>query len=120
VVDETGAKKVVCPVLTSHESQPQCNTCLTTLFDCERYRETNPNKYRQCRQMERTIHYNVVTPNGQLIPMAFEMDGNGMQVANAALKKCASVCGSCKVWDRSACQNMWNQGGCRPDGAPTF
>lgn len=121
VVDETGKKKVVCPILTSHESQPQCNTCLNTVFECDRFRETNPQKYKQCLEYQRMIHYNVVTPNGQLIPMAVEMDGMGMRVMDAAMKKCASVCGSCRVVDRMSCDGVFGVGGCgNTGGTPTF
>lgn len=95
VVDETNRRKVVCPILTSYESQPQCSTCINTLFNCDRFRETDPTKYRQCREMQRTIHYQIVTPNGQLIPMGAEMDGDGMKVMNMALRQCGTVCGSC-------------------------
>jgi hypothetical protein len=110
VEDETGKKKVVCPILTSHNVQPQCNTCLNTVFDCGRFKETNPEKYQQCMEYQRTIHYNVVTPGGQLIPMAAEMDGKGMEVMEIAMRKCAFVCGSCKVFDRDACDYMWQEG----------
>ena len=95
VLDETGKRKVVCPILNSNQSQPQCNTCIQSLFNCNRFRESNPAKYKQCLAMERSIHYNIVTPNGQLIPMGAEMDGPGMKVMDLALKKCGHVCGSC-------------------------
>lgn len=121
VVDETGQKKVVCPVLNSFESQPQCNTCLNTLFECDRFKETSPAKYKQCREFQRMLHYDVVTPNGQLIPVAVEMDGAGMEVMRVAMKKCANVCGSCQVTDRTSCQNVWNQSsGCASNGRPLF
>ena len=97
VVDETGNPKVVCPILTSDHVQPQCKTCLTTVFQCEQYRELDPVAYSKCREYQRMIHYDIVTPNGQLIPMAVEMDGQGFEVFRAAVQKCGTVCGSCAV-----------------------
>ena len=97
VVDETGTQKVVCPILTSNHVQPQCKTCLTTVFQCDQFKETNPIAYQKCRDYQRMIHYDVVTPNGQLIPMAVEMEGPGFAVFRAATQKCGTVCGSCSV-----------------------
>lgn len=97
VVDETGTTKVVCPILTSDHVQPQCKTCLTTVFQCEQFKEIDPMAYAKCKEYQRMIHYDVVTPNGQLIPMAVEMDGPGMSVFKTAVQKCGFICGSCKV-----------------------
>ena len=97
VVDETGNRKIVCPVLTSDHVQPQCKTCLTTVFQCGQYKEVDPVAYQKCREYQRMIHYDVVTPNGQLIPMAVEMEGPGFEVYRAAVQKCGTVCGSCAV-----------------------
>lgn len=97
VVDETGTRKVVCPILTSDHVQPQCKTCLTTVFQCEQYKEIDPMAYSKCREYQRMIHYDVVTPNGQLIPMAVEMDGEGFEVFRTAVQKCGFVCGSCRL-----------------------
>ena len=121
VVDETKKRKVVCPILTSQESQPQCNTCLNTVFDCERFKGRDPNKFQQCMQYQRMLHYNVVTPNGQLIPLAIEMEGEGMEVARVAMDKCAFVCGSCQVYDKTSSDYVWNrQSGCAKNGRPLF
>ena len=97
VIDETGTRKVVCPILTSDHVQPQCKTCLTTVFQCGQYKEIDPFAYQKCREYQRMIHYDVVTPNGQLIPMAVEMQGPGFEVFRAAVQKCGTVCGSCAV-----------------------
>lgn len=117
VVDETGNKKVVCPILNSHSVQPQCNTCLNTLFACERFQDTDQKAYEKCMEYQRMLHYNLVTPNGALIPLGVEMDGEGMKVAELALRKCGPVCSSCKVNDRAACSEVWQQG-CGRNGKP--
>lgn len=97
VVDETNVPKVVCPVLTSANSQPQCNTCMTTVFQCERFREVDPVAFQKCNEYQRMIHYNIVTPDGSLIPAAAEIDGPGFDVFDAAVQKCGVACASCAV-----------------------
>jgi hypothetical protein len=97
VVDETNQQKVVCPILTSWDSQPQCATCMNVVFACERFREIDPVAYEKCREYQRMIHYNIVTPNGQLIPMAWEMTDDGFNTFATASKKCEFICGSCKT-----------------------
>jgi hypothetical protein len=97
VVDETGQQKVVCPILTSHNVQPQCKTCLTTVFQCERLKEIDPVAYQKCREYQRMIHYDIVTPNGDFIPMAVEMDGPGFDVYRTASQRCGVQCSSCAV-----------------------
>jgi hypothetical protein len=96
VLDESDRKKVVCPILTSESVQPQCSTCLNTVFQCEQLKEVDSEAYKACKKFQRMIHYDVVTPNGQLIPVAYEMDEEGPQVFHAAVEKCKSICGSCQ------------------------
>lgn len=96
-VDETGKSKVVCPILTAANVKPQCQSCMTTVFQCEQFKEIDPVAHRRCEDFKRMIHYDIVTPNGQLIPMAVEMDGEGFDVYKAAMQKCAFQCGNCVV-----------------------
>ena len=96
VMDETNQPKVVCPIFNSHRVQPQCNTCLNTVFQCERFKSHDPLKYQKCKEFQRMIHYDIVSSNGHLIPMAVEMDKEGFEVYETALKKCAISCGECR------------------------
>ena len=98
VIDETGKTKVVCPILTSLFTQPQCNTCLTTVFQCERFKEVDPAAYAKCEEYKRKIHYDVVLPNGSFIPTAVEMDNTGYDVYHAAVQKCGIQCSGCSVY----------------------
>ena len=97
VVDETDTVKVVCPVLTGETVRSQCANCLTTVFQCEKFKEVDPEAYRKCEEYKRTLHYGVITPNGYQLPLAVEMDGPGMEVFQAAVQKCGFLCGSCAV-----------------------
>jgi hypothetical protein len=95
VLDDTNVPKVICPIINSHSVQPQCKTAINTLFQCEQYADTDLQAYEKCRQYQRMIHHDIVTPNGQLIPMAYEMDNEGPEVMRLALLKAGSNCGSC-------------------------
>ena len=97
VLDENNQHKVVCPVLTSLTVQPQCNTCLTTVFQCERFKDIDPVAYDKCKEYQRMLHFNSVTPNGSFIPVSVEMDGLGMEVFDIASQKCSVACASCAV-----------------------
>jgi hypothetical protein len=43
------------------------------------------------------LHFDSVTPNGQLIPLSIEMDGEAQEVFKIANQKCGFIGGSCKV-----------------------
>jgi hypothetical protein len=96
-IDETGQRKVLCPILTSANVQPQCATCINVVFACDRYKDIDPEAYEKCRAYQRSIHYNVVTPNGQLYPMCVEMTNDGFDTYHTAMKKCAFICANCSV-----------------------
>lgn len=96
VLDEHNQPHTVCPVFLPPQSQPQCQTALNTLFQCERFRDTNPKAYETCKSYQNLLYYNIVTPNGQLIPLAYDMDGQGPKVYQLAMKKALSICGECK------------------------
>lgn len=97
LVDETNTPKVVCPILTSLSVDPQCQTCMTTVFQCERFKDIDPVAYQKCMEYKRMIHYNSVTPDGSFIPMAVEMSDEGFAAYNAAVQRCSVACASCKV-----------------------
>jgi hypothetical protein len=98
VEDEPGKpKKVVCPILDSHSVQPQCKTCLTTLFQCDRFRYSHPDIYRQCKEYQSMIYFDMVTPIGQFIPLGYEMDGEGYNVYKTAVQKCGFACLECTL-----------------------
>jgi hypothetical protein len=93
VEDNQKKRTIVCPVSGVHEIMPQCKTAFNTLFQCEQFRDTNPQAYEQCRAYQRTIHYDIVTPNGQFIDMAYEMDGYGPHIFHMAQFKTRQACG---------------------------
>ena len=97
VVDETNTEKVVCPILTSLSVQPQCKTCMTTVFQCERFKEVDPEAYKKCMEYKRMLHYDVITPDGSFIPMAVEMSNEGFAAYHAAVQRCSVACASCQV-----------------------
>lgn len=113
VIDETNQAKVVCPILTSLFTQPQCNTCLTTVFQCERLKEVDPQAYIKCQEYKRKIHYDVVMPNGSFAPLAVEMDDDGFAAYHAAVQKCGIQCSGCSVnypaqnFEPIVCQKPW-------------
>lgn len=98
VIDETDTSKIVCPLLTTLSTQPQCNTCLNTCWQCERFREIDKNLYHRCLDLQRKIHYDMVTPNGSFIPIGIEMTDDGFDAYESAAKKCSVACGSCMTF----------------------
>lgn len=97
VVDETNQRKVVCPVTTSYNVQPQCATCTNVVFSCDRYKELDPVAYGKCREYQRMIHYNIVAPGGTMIPMAYEMTDEGVETFKTVIQKCGFQCYDPKV-----------------------
>lgn len=108
VEDETKTQKVICPVFGTISSQPQCATCINTVFSCDRFIETDKEAYDKCNEYKRMIHYNVITPNGQPIPLSAEMENEGMEVLDIALKKCAHVCKPCGKIDHTSYNTSFN------------
>lgn len=95
VIDETKQTKVVCPLLYPGNAPPQCLARLEQIFDCDRFlrgHTKNWSLYHQCQQRKRLLHFNVTLPQGHIIPLAVEMDGEGPIVAQIALAYCASSC----------------------------
>jgi hypothetical protein len=97
VVDETNTVKTICPVLTSRSTNPQCQTALNTVFQCDRFKDVDPVAYDKCRQYQRMIHYNVVSPDGSFIPIGIEMTDTAFDVYKIALQKASVACASCAV-----------------------
>ena len=97
VVDETNTVKVICPILDSLSVQPQCKTCMTTVFQCQRFKELDPVAYQKCNEYKRMIHYDIITPNGSFIPLGVEMTDTAFAAYHAAVQKCGFICGSCQV-----------------------
>lgn len=82
---------------------PQCQTCLKTVWQCDRFLGTNNKRaYRNCKELSSCFLYDVVRLDGTIIPTTIKMNSKCMQVAHAALKKCASRCATCVPQDALA------------------
>lgn len=94
VQDETGKTKVISPIYFSEYKQPNCANTLVQVFAPHQFPHGSL-PWQKAKEYRDTIHHNIITPSGDLIPLGVEMDGYGEQVYEAALKKCAIQCGSC-------------------------
>lgn len=92
ITDDTGTQKVVCPIYQADKVQGRCNMAMNTVWNCERFKDSNPKAYEQCMAYQRMIHYDLVTPNGGFIPVAYEMTRAGYSAYQSALKKSMNQC----------------------------
>lgn len=107
VNDGSGQPTVAVPLNVSrtNQSEPQCSTCLKTVWNCEKYRNLNQKQeYETCKRFEKCFLYDTVREDGTLIPVAVRMTPECFGAANAAVKKCATRCGNCVPFDGLAKQ----------------
>lgn len=101
--DADGEQFYGAPLSTSQPAREQCNTCLRTIWQCNRFVDTGEiDKYNQCKQMEQCIKYNVQQPNGRLIPTSVVATPTCLGVVKGALNVCAVQCGSPVIDSRPA------------------
>lgn len=104
VRDPSGEQCVVTPLLSTRgrQTEPQCSTCLKTIWQCDRLRNTQPQAYEQCKRFSKCFLYDTVREDGTIIPLSVRMTPECMGAARAALEKCATRCGQCQPTDALA------------------
>jgi len=93
---------VVTPLTSTYRNsnEPQCSTCLKTVWQCDRFQATGDlKKYQQCKAMESCFLYDVQQADGSLLPVVVKNTPECMGCAKAALQKCAVNCAQCQPND---------------------
>jgi hypothetical protein len=105
-----GQSSVIVPLNVDYFNQdPQCSTCLKTVWNCNRYKDLADGGdaeaqqlYNQCKDFESCFLYDTVDPNGIIIPISVRMTPQCKVATAAALQKCATRCGSAQMFDTMA------------------
>jgi len=103
LVQHKGQTHIAVPLNVQYFRQdPQCSTCLKSIWQCSRYRDASESDpvvkemYQDCLEMEQSFLYETMLPNGVIIPIMVKMNPIALQAASAALQKCAEQCGDCQ------------------------
>lgn len=109
LVERDNETAVVVPLQS--KTEPQCGTCLRTIWNCERFKNSDPNQYDRCQTFSKCFYYNTVRPDGRLIPVAVKATPECLAAGHAAIQKCATKCGSIEPRDslasNSAPERFW-------------
>lgn len=99
VQDQYGVQSVGYALNSPCEFQysPQCQTCLQTVFQCDRFLTDTNNadycrQYAECKAQENCFIYNAVYPNGSTEPIIVKLDARCKECTNWALSKCEERC----------------------------
>lgn len=101
VVEHQGQTFIACPLnLVNLNQQPQCSTCLKSIFPCDKFSDmaeySNKAKGAQetCQSQKQVFLFNVQDLNGVTIPIMIKTDPVSVEIASAALQKCVIQCGN--------------------------
>jgi len=103
IVEHKGQQSLAVPLNVQYFRQdPQCSTCLKTVWQCDRFadaaRSGDPEAqqlYASCLQFKECFFFDTMRPDGVIIPLMIKVDPVSFQVATAALQKCVQHCGDC-------------------------
>lgn len=93
LVDNQGTSTPM--VALGDRNQPQCSTCLKTVWQCDRFKDTDPASYAKCQQLKNCFLYDVVRPGGSMIPVGVKNTPECRRASEAAAQKCITRCGDC-------------------------
>ena len=96
-VMKDGRREVVCPISIDTSVLPQCTNCLKTVWQCQRFKGVDDNKYAQCKALEDCMVQNIVFPNGTTQANGVKMPPQCVAAAQVALKQCEPRCASCRT-----------------------
>lgn len=105
LVSYLGENHVVVPIQKTYHyrNDPQCATCLKTVWACNRFKASgNHAAYRQCKKFESCFLYDIVRPDGTMIPVGLKLTPECVACGRVALTKCANNCGNCMPFDSMA------------------
>lgn len=97
IIESQGKMHLACPLnIFEYQNKAQAVACLKTVWQCERFRDfaaqNNPEAeflYNVCKRYESYFLFDVVTPQGRLIPAMAVINEESLPVIKAALKKCS-------------------------------
>lgn len=96
LVSHKGQSFVATPLNVQYFRQdPQCSTCLKSVWQCDRFRDSDPLMYQQCMQLQDSFLFDVNQKSGIIIPLMIKINPVSLQAATAALSKCVMHCGDC-------------------------
>lgn len=102
MMEKNGTRFEAQPLHTQYNrNEPQCSTCLRTIWNCDRFPEASAEK-TQCQRFEQCFLYDTRRPDGTLIPLAVKNSPECQGAVQAALQKCVTQCGSCIPTDALA------------------
>lgn len=96
-VEQNGQKHVVCPIAMSNDTAPQCTQALQRVWQPERFKGVDTEKFNAARQMQDCFVYSTVFPNGQTQPVAVKATPQCMAAAQVAFAKVSNSCASCSA-----------------------
>ena len=88
----------VCPIYDTERLQPQTNTALRQVWQCDRFKDNDWYQYTQCKMYADAMVYNIWDSNRR-IWLGVRMDGgapsDALEAANLALTKICDIAGNC-------------------------
>jgi hypothetical protein len=101
IVEHEGRQSLAVPLnVTYFRQDPQCSTCLQSIWQCERFADgarsgdrESQKLYEKCQEYQKAFFFQTLRPEGVLIPIMVRVDPVSLVVAAAALQKCVQQCG---------------------------
>lgn len=100
LVERDNETAVVVPLSTDRVN-PQCGTCLRTIWNCNRFKP-NSQKFQKCKSFSKCFYYDTVRPDGRIIPVAVKATPECLAAGHSAIQKCATKCGQVQPHDVSS------------------
>lgn len=80
-----------------NHSQPQCNTCLKSVFQCDRFKAIGDEQgYNQCRKAQSCFVFDAVRPDGRIIPLSMRTSAECAKMGYPGLRQCVTQCSTCQ------------------------
>jgi hypothetical protein len=109
LVKHKGQTHVAAPLNVQYFRQdPQCSTCLKTIWQCNRFRDAAQydseakQLYESCLELSECFLFDTMLSSGVLIPIMVKMNPVALPAAIAALQKCVEQCGDSQPFDALA------------------
>ena len=97
MVTKDGQSFPACPLPISPSMAPQCVDAFKTLWQCDRFKGVDEQKYRECKAMDDCFVYNAVYPNGTTAPIMVKANSPCYAAATAAMARAQSKCNQCPL-----------------------
>jgi len=91
VVD--GKRNLMCPVSVAQNLSTNCKNTMKSIWQCDRFlAKGDLDGYNKCRQMEKCFQYDIMLPDGNIVPIAVKANDVCLAAAQVALQQGASEC----------------------------